>query len=76
MVNTDRARDLLAQGFRYLEHTRGRAKIDEQALAKARALFEAALEELRGAPVERESGELPVGCVEGRANVRRGDWSR
>jgi hypothetical protein len=74
MANTDRAQDLLAQGFRYLEHTRGRAKIDEQAIAKARELFKAALDELRSTP--RESGELPIGCVEGRANLRRGDWSR
>lgn len=75
-MNKELAESRLGAAHALLDHIEGRNKKDREALGLLRKLVEGAIEAL--GEEDRKSGVvlnvLPRGCVEGRANVRRGDW--
>ena len=75
--NVGRAPEFLARALRILEHVNGRAKQDQRGVEAMRGLIESAIRELD--PETRQRAiklELPPGTIEGRKNIRRGDWVR
>ncbi len=73
-MSTKAAEEFLARAASCLDHARGKAKIDESAINMCRRMIELAVGELQEKPAPELRLVLPRGCVEGRSNVRRGDW--
>lgn len=71
------APELLARALGVLVHVTGRAKQDQRGVDAVRGLIESAIRELDPETRQRVIKlEFPPGTIEGRKNIRRGDWVR
>mgnify|MGYP006971180280 CR=1 FL=1 len=74
--NVTEARSLLGRALRELAHCEGKTKQAQRSVDEVRKLVAWADRELSGEDPRQLRLELPAGAVEGRSNIRKGDWVR